>query len=97
MNPERILIAAEAVGLQKLALSRAAEYAKARTSSAGQSARTRPFSIPCGKLGRARGGVADGDVRGLPIRQRDALRRRGRTPPNILLEKLASGRASRPS
>jgi len=30
MNPERILIAAEAVGLGKLALSRAAEYAKSR-------------------------------------------------------------------
>jgi acyl-CoA dehydrogenase len=30
MNPERILIAAEAVGLGKLALSRAAEYAKTR-------------------------------------------------------------------
>jgi acyl-CoA dehydrogenase len=31
MNPERILIAAEAVGLGKLALSRATEYAKTRT------------------------------------------------------------------
>jgi acyl-CoA dehydrogenase len=30
MNPERVLIAAEAVGLGKLALSRAAEYAKTR-------------------------------------------------------------------
>src|SRR3981081_348645 len=30
MNPERILIAAEAVGLGKLALSRAADYAKSR-------------------------------------------------------------------
>jgi acyl-CoA dehydrogenase len=30
MNPERIMIAAEAVGLGKLALSRAAEYAKTR-------------------------------------------------------------------
>jgi acyl-CoA dehydrogenase len=30
MNPERILIAAEAVGLGKLALSRAADYAKTR-------------------------------------------------------------------
>jgi acyl-CoA dehydrogenase len=30
MNPERILIAAEAVGLGKLALSRATEYAKTR-------------------------------------------------------------------
>src|ERR1700684_4149057 len=30
MNPERILIAAEAVGLGKVALSRAAEYAKTR-------------------------------------------------------------------
>lgn len=30
MNPERILIAAKAVGLGKLALSRAAEYAKTR-------------------------------------------------------------------
>src|SRR5437879_11694343 len=30
MNPERILIAAEAVGLGQLALSRAADYAKSR-------------------------------------------------------------------
>ena len=30
MNPERILIAAEAVGLGKLALSRATDYAKTR-------------------------------------------------------------------
>ena len=30
MNPERILIAAEAVGLGKLALARAADYAKKR-------------------------------------------------------------------
>src|SRR3981081_2001575 len=30
MNPERVLIAAEAVGLGKLALSRAADYARTR-------------------------------------------------------------------
>ena len=45
MNPERILIAAEAVGLGKLALSRAAEYAKTRSCSTGRSARTRRSSI----------------------------------------------------
>ncbi len=40
MNPERILIAAEAVGLGKVALSRASEYAKTRVV----------FNRPIGKI-----------------------------------------------
>jgi acyl-CoA dehydrogenase len=43
MNPERILIASEAVGLGKLALSRAAEYAKTRIV----------FNRPIGKTRRS--------------------------------------------
>ena len=45
MNPERVLIAAEAVGLGHLALSRAAPMRRSVSSSTGRSARTRASSI----------------------------------------------------
>ena len=51
MNPERILIAAEAVGLGYLAMSRAAAYAKPASSSTGRSARTRRSSIRSQRTG----------------------------------------------
>lgn len=67
MNPERVPIAAEAVGLRKLALSRAAEYAKTRIV----------FDRPIGKKGHptspgeeldgAGGRLAHGDVGGLAV------------------------------
>ena len=45
MNPERILIAAEAIGLGRAALRRATAYAKSASCSAGRSGKTRPSSI----------------------------------------------------
>ena len=78
MNPERILIAAEAIGLGRAALARAARYAKERIV----------FDRPIGQnqahpasarrvLDGARGGQPDGVQGGRALRRRPALRRRG--------------------
>lgn len=63
MNPERTLIAAEAIWLGKLALSRAIKYAKTLSCSTARSVRTGRS----GELGRTRGCLADGDVGRLAI------------------------------
>ncbi|MGY3651733.1 alkylation response protein AidB-like acyl-CoA dehydrogenase [Bradyrhizobium sp. LM4.3] len=76
MNPERILIAAEAVGLGKVALSRA--HRIRQDPRCVQPAYRQEPGHPASaghKLGRARSGVADGDVGGVAIRQGHALRR----------------------
>ena len=46
INPERIVIAAEAVGIGKAALARAIDYAKSRWSSGDRSAKIRASSSP---------------------------------------------------
>ncbi len=68
MNPERVLIAAEAVGLGKVALDRAAAYARAprRVQSADRPEPGDPASAG-EELDGARGGVADDAVRGLAV------------------------------
>ena len=45
LNPERILVAAEAIGLGRAALARATAYAKNASCSAGRSDKTRRSSI----------------------------------------------------
>src|SRR6202035_3953012 len=53
MNPERILIAAEAVGLGKLALSRATAYAKTRNVFNRPIGQNQAIQHPLAKIGRA--------------------------------------------
>jgi acyl-CoA dehydrogenase len=72
MNPERILIAAELVGLGRCAVSRAAAYARSASSSTARSARTRRSSIRSRELDGARGGEPDGVQGRLALRQRQA-------------------------
>ena len=78
MNPERILIAAEAVGLGKVALSRAAAYAKEphRVQSPDRQEPGDPAS-PCQELDGAGSGLADDAVGGLAIRSGPAVRSGG--------------------
>ncbi len=84
LNPERILIAAEAVGLGLVALDRASRYARERVV----------FDRPIGQkpgnpasAGRMLDGIggcaADGDERCLAIRPGTTLRPRRRMRPNI--------------
>ena len=51
LNPERILIAAEAVGLGQAALERAARALRSGWCLTGQSVRTRPLPIPSRNAG----------------------------------------------
>ena len=78
MNPERILIAAEAVGIGRAALQRAAGYARERVvfgRPIGQNRRDRP---PVGaKLDESGSGQPHGDEGGKPLRWQDGLRRGG--------------------
>ena len=78
MNPERILIAAEAVGLGKLALSRAAAYAKdpQRVQPSDRQEPGDPASAG-EELDGAGGGLADDVVGRLAIRSGPALRAGG--------------------
>ena len=70
MNPERILIAAEAVGLGKLALSRATDYAKTRVVFNRPIGKNQSIQHPLAlKLDGAGGGLADGDVGSVAVRQ----------------------------
>ena len=75
MNPERILIAAEAVGLGKLALSRAAAYAKdpQRVQPSDRQEPGDPASAG-EELDGTGGGLADDVVGGLAIRSGPAVR-----------------------
>ena len=75
MNPERILIAAEAVGLGKVALSRASAYAKERIVFNRPIGKNQGDPASAGKeLDGAGGGVADDAVGGLAIRPGPAVR-----------------------
>ena len=84
MNPERILIAAEAVGLGKLALSRASAYAKERNVFNRPIGKNQAIQHPLAQeLDGARSRLAD-DAAGRPgntIRACPAARRP--TPQNI--------------
>ena len=75
MNPERILIAAEAVGLGKIALKRATDYAKEphRVQPPDRQEPGDPASAG-EELDGAGSGVADGDVGRLAIRPGPAMR-----------------------
>ncbi len=77
MNPERILIAAEAVGLGRAALARAALYAKERVVLTGRLARIRVFSTPLGTIVDGAGGrPPHGTKSRFSVRPRAALCRR---------------------
>ena len=77
MNPERILIAAEAVGLGMVALKRATEYAKTRIVFNRQIGKNQAIQHPLGQeLDGARGRLADDHVGVLAVRQQHVVRRR---------------------
>ena len=96
MNPERILIAAEAVGLGRVALARAAEYAKKRVVFDRPIGQNQAIQHPLAKnwmeLEAARLMVMSG---GLAIRQRACPAAPTRTPRNISPARPASRPASR--
>ncbi len=75
MNPERILIAAEAVGLGQIALSRAAAYAKGRIVFNRPIGMNQAHPASAGEeLDGTGSRVADGALRGMAIRPGHALR-----------------------
>ena len=84
LNPERVLVAVEAVGIGRQAVARAARYAKERVGVRPPHRAEPGRRAPSGaELDRARGGVAPGDARGLDVRQHPTRRRsreRGEVP-----------------
>ena len=78
MNPERILIAAEAVGIGRAALARATRYAKERIVFGRPIGQNQAIQHPLAQvLDGARGGQPDGAEGGAPLRRRRAVRHRG--------------------
>src|SRR5262249_3905086 len=77
MNPERILIAAEAVGIGLAALRKAASYARAFGLSAAHRPESGDRAPARAMLDGAGSGQPDGDESGDPLRSQPGLRRRG--------------------
>ena len=77
LNPERVLVAAEAIGIGRVALERASRYARERVVFGRPIGQNQGIQHPLAqKLGRAGGGQSDGDEGCLAIRPGPALRRR---------------------
>ena len=78
MNPERILIAAEAVGIGRAALQRAAGYARERVVFGRPIGQNQGIAHPLGAmLDESGGGQSDGDEGGEPLRWQDGMRSGG--------------------
>ena len=78
MNPERILIGAEGIGLGRAALRKAAAYAKERIVFDRPIGQNQAIQHPLAACWMAaRGGEPDGVQGGLALRRGRALRRRG--------------------
>ena len=76
LNPERVLVAVEAVGIGRQAVARAVRYAKERVVFDRPIGQNQGVAHPaCAELDRARGGVAPRDARRMGRRQRPAGRR----------------------
>ncbi len=98
MNPERILIAAEAVGLGFAALAKAAAYAKERVVFGRPIGQNQGDPASAGaKLDGARGGGADGASRGLRSTTRASPAGPRPTPPSISPPRPAGAPARRRS
>ena len=76
LNPERVLVAVEAVGIGRQALARAARYARERVVFDRPIGQNQGRCAPArAELDRAGGRVAPGDARRVDLRQRPAGRR----------------------
>ena len=98
MNPERILIAAEAIGLGRAALARAARYAKERVVFGRPIGQNQAIQHPLARmLDGARGGEPDGAEGRRPLRRGRSPAASRPTPPSTSPPKPASRPARRPS
>ena len=77
LNPERVLVAAEAIGIGRAALARASRYARERVVFGRPIGQNQGDPASAGEmLGRAGGGQSDGDEGRLAVRPGPAVRRR---------------------
>ena len=77
LNPERVLVAAEAIGIGRVALARASRYARERVVFGRPIGQNQGDPASAGEmLGRAGGGQPDGDEGRVAVRPGPAVRRR---------------------
>ena len=96
LNPERVLIAAEAIGIGAAALRRR-NTPRSAPCSAGRSARTGAIQHPLPRAGCSSGGQPAGLQGGMALRQRQGMRRRGQLGQYLGARRLRCLRERAPS